>query len=617
MDDDQAIHNPEEGNGFVKKTIETPIVATTMSTMINPQAAMRNSVPKTGLRGFYKSNKIYFWAIIIGVVIIAVLSYFAFRSSPAAAPKNANVSISISVPQTVATGGDAVYKITVQNNDTQKLVNLQLDLAYPDGMAYVESTPQASDAAGDQFSLPDLIPGQNVALFLKASVSGNINAQEILDVKLHYQYSNFNSDYVQEQTSTIQLTASNVALAIQGPSTTNNSQLVMYTVNYQNNSGQSLQNAQIQMVYPDGFTFAAATPAPDLGNNTWDIGTLASSSTGSIQIQGTYSAANPGEGKTIVANFLILGQNGQYYTQNTTSYQTSITSLPLVVSQALVPQNTTGVINPGDYLTFNVNYQNSASIAATGVNIEVNLNSKVINPSTITAQGAQINNNSIIWNASNVPQLASLLPNQQGQLSFSVKVNNPATKDASTDLALVSSIEIKSNEYSTFFPGNQLTLKVSSPSSINASLTFGSGQLPPQVGKSTIYQVSLSLVNSSNDFSGGVLTASLPQGGFVSGSVNSAEANNVQYNPTTSQLTWNVGSLPANTGRFTAPRVLQFGIILSPAASEAGQSPTLLNNINFTANDLFTSQPVNVSANNITTNDVQGSGNNNNGIVEQ
>jgi uncharacterized repeat protein (TIGR01451 family) len=603
---------PNQSPQFVKKPVETPILDSDLRRQITFSDGQ--SSESGGFRDFYRANKWYFYAILAGLLLIGVLAYFAFKKSPAQAPKDANVNIAVDVPGSVPSGGEAVYKITVQNSDTQKLANMALELTYPDGETYENSSPPAQNISGTQFAVPDLIPGQNATLIVKAKVNGNVNDQKTLNIKLHYQYPNFSSQFEKDQSSTITLLASNVMIELEGPATTNNAQLVVYTVKYQNNSGADIQNAQIKMVYPDGFSFAQATPSPGSGSDTWNIGTLANNGQGNIQIQGTFNSVNPGESKTAQAEFLVLNSGGQYSQQNSSSFITEISSLPLLVAQSLNPNNSTGVINPGDTLTFNVHYQNNASTVATGVNVQVTLNSKVLDLSTLRVQGAQVNNNTILWNASGVPQLQNLSPSQSGDLSFSVKVNNPAVKDSSKNLTVVSGVQIQSNEYASPFPGGQLSLKISSPSSINTVLSFVSGQLPPQAGKTTIYKVRLALTNSSNDFSNGVLTAFIPSG-FILSSVTSAESANVQFDPSTHKLAWNVGSLPANTGRFSQPRVLEFQVTLNPSSSQVNQSPNLVNTINFTASDLFTSRPINISADDISTSDVAGTNGFGNGQV--
>ncbi len=93
----------------------------------------------------------------------------------------------------------------------------------------------------------------------------------------------------------------------------------------------------------------------------------------------------------------------------------------------------------------------------------------------------------------------------------------------------------------------------------------------------------------------------LGAGGFVAGSVNSAEAGRAQFDPSTNKLTWQVGPLPAHSGQFSAARTLQFGIRSLPSASQAGTNPSLITNIRFSATDTFTNQTVSASADDLTT----------------
>ena len=289
--------------GFVKKPVDTPIFEPALREKISGSANLSAVSMASGFKGFYQSNKYYFWAIILGMLIIFTLGYFALRKTPQSAPKEANVAINVDVPSSVASGGEAVYKITLQNNDSQKLVNLQLELAYPEGMAYESSSPQAQNLSGSLFNVPNLIPGQNASIFVKTKVSGNVNDQKTLHIKFHYHYSNFSSEFVKDQSSTITLVASNVLIALDGPGTTNNAQLVIYNLNYQNNSGSDIQNARIKLNYPAGFAFASATPPPDLGTDTWNVGTLANNASSTIAIQGTFKSAQPGTTQTITAQF--------------------------------------------------------------------------------------------------------------------------------------------------------------------------------------------------------------------------------------------------------------------------------------------------------------------------
>ena len=233
------------------------------------------------------------------------------------------------------------------------------------------------------------------------------------------------------------------------------------------------------------------------------------------------------------------------------------------------------------------------------------------------AEGGLVNNNTILWNASGVANLENLSPSESGELRFSVQVKNPASRDSSKNLSVISGIKIKSTEYETFFPGNELILKISSPAALASRLDYSSGSLPPQVGKSTIYKVTLSLSNSSNDFSNGVLTAFIPlgAGGFVSQSANLSEATKVDFDPTTGKLTWNVGALPAYTGKFSQSRNLEFNVRLIPSSSQVNDSVVLIKDITLMAKDTYTQKDVKVTSDDISTSDLSGQGGYNNGTV--
>ncbi len=600
--------NPNQPD-FQPKKVDQPIfnseIRQKLSSQYQPSAYGQEA---GGLKAFYRQNRIYFWAIGLGVVVISVLAYFAFRKVPAPILEEANVQIRIDVPETAAAGSEVIYKINVENQDARKLVDLELELNYPEGVSFLSSSPKPVNLSGSLFSVPDLASKQNAAIFVKTRASGNINDVKKLNVKLRYKYDNFNSEFVKEQESSVRLVASDVLFELSGPATANNAQLIVYNVKYRNDSDKDIENARVTLQYPQGFEFAAATPSPSLSNNTWNVELLPQNQEEEIQIQGSFKSVAPGESKTAQAEFLIFGNDGKFFIQAASEFSTQIGNLPLLVSQELEGYNVDLVVDPGEVLSFRVKYQNNASVGASSVNIAVTLDSSTVDLGSLRAEGGQISGNTILWNASTVSRLSSLNPNESGELSFSVKVKDPATRDSSKDLSVVSNIKIKSDEHESFFPGNELALKISSPSEVKSTLQFVSGQLPPQVGRSTTYRVKFSLFNSSNDFSDAVVTAYLPLsgGGFKEGSVTPSEKSKVEFDSSTGKLTWRVGSLPAHTGKFSQAKSLEFELTLSPSEAQIYSSPTLVKDIQLSAKDTFTGQSVSEATAGITTNSLSG-----------
>ena len=226
--------------------------------------------------GFYKTNKFYIWASVLAIAVIGVLGYLAFRPRVGTLTGEANIQVDIQAPETLPSGQEAVYRITIKNNDANKLVDLQLELTYPEGFTYVGSTPSAQNLSGTAFSIKELLSGQNPSIIVKAKTSGDINSEKKLFVRLSYKYNNYSSSFVKEASHSIRLTASNVVLEMDGPKETNIAQLVAYTVSYKNNSSDTIKNARIRLIYSEGFKFGSAQPQASLADNIWNIGDLQS-----------------------------------------------------------------------------------------------------------------------------------------------------------------------------------------------------------------------------------------------------------------------------------------------------------------------------------------------------
>ena len=574
---------------FQTKTVSEP-KATQLPTGLDTQS-LPSGVPAVN---FFQANKLYIGFIVFAVLIIGLLAFFAFRPAPPAVLKEAKVTLQISAPETLPSGSEIIYRIQAKNDDSITLTGLELEIAYPEGISYAQSTPKANNLSGSVFSLPELLPGQNLNVIIKAVAVGEINSEKTLQTKLHYKYVNFNSAFSKSAQQIVRLVAAKIDLEIDGPKETNTAQLVAYTVKYKNRSGETIKNARIQLTYPVGFNYGASQPTASLGGNIWNLGDVQPEGAGQIVVQGSFASSQPGESKKLVASFLSLGDSGEFYVQASAETETLLVNQPLILTLENLDQDDQGVVNPGGSLIFSVRYQNNSQVAATGVNIVVSLESKALDINTLKAQSGQISGNTISWNASGVPALESLNPGEQGSLNFSVSIKNPATKDSTKNLTVKLGSKIKANEYSSFLPGETAEYKISSPANLSAELRYLSGSLPPKVGTQTKYKLKINLSNSSNDFSSGEVSFFLPGAGlgFNENSITASEQANVQFDPSTGKLVWKFGSLPAFSGKFSPNKILELEVVANPAPSDVGDFAVLARSFKFVAQDSFTGQEV-------------------------
>jgi hypothetical protein len=558
------------------------------------------------VKDFYFANKWYVWAIIAGLLIIGVLAFVAFHVGNKGPGGEANVNISIDAPATAPSGSQVVYKVKVDNQDPTTLTKMELEVVYPDGFTYLSSTPNAQNLSGSVFSIPDLSSGQNAVVIIKVNAQGSVNDEKKLTVRLHYKYSNFNSDFVKEADHTLRLQASDILMELSGPQTATNTQSVSYTLHYKNESDHDVSNARIQLTYPEGFSYGGSDPQPNLGNNIWNVGNLRKNDDNTITFSGTFTSAQPGAKASFKADFQVQDDQGNYNSQASADWVTTISSSPLLVTQEAQGAHD-GIVDPGATLTFTIHYQNNAQVPATGVSVSASIDSKAIDLSTLKSEGgAEINNNTITWNTASVSNFEHLNPNESGTLSYNVRLRNPATKDSSKNITVVSNVKIKSNEYSTYLPGNTVNLKVSSPADLSSSVSVVSGPNPPQNGSSTVYQVTLSLRNSNNDMTNAVLTGFIATNisNFDKSSITAKEAGAVSYDPSTGKLTWKVDTLSAHTGDFNPARRLSFQVKVTPSSGQNGNTFTLFKSINFSAKDSFTGQNIHLDTDDVQSSDV-------------
>ncbi len=566
--------------------------------------------PEPGrFKQFYRNNKWYFWAIILGVVIISTLAFFAFRKQEPEPTKAAEVQVLIDAPDTSPSGDEVVYKIQVENQDTAKLEDMRLELVYDDGVSYVSSVPPAENSSNSRFSVPDMAKGESAVLMIKTTVNGDINQDKKLVARLHYKFSNFNSEFTKEVTHTVRLVAADIVLDMTGPQKATSEEKVTYDIFYRNDSEKSIDGAQVKVTYPSEFRYGESNPVPSLGQNIWNLNNLARNASGKISFNGNFKGARAGQSVAFKIEFLALDGNGTYFVQSSTTYMTSIESQPLTADLRLANNIPGNIVKPGETVQYEVKFQNNTAVAATGMNIVVDIDSKAVDMANVKADGALIQGNSITWNATSVRELERLSPDGSGSFQFTVQLNSPAVKDNSENITLVAKTRIKSNENPNFMDGNDVSLKVASPANIERAVAAVSGPIPLKVGESTILEVNVSLRNGSNDYREGVLVGYIPLGVTLDKmSISASEAAAVKFDAATGKLTWTVGQLSAHSGSVAPLRTLKFNVKVTPSNAQVNQSVALLKGVTFNAKDSFTGQSISLTSQELSSDNLPGDG---------
>ncbi len=567
-------------------------------------------------RDFYEKNKIAVWAIVVSLAVIGAILLVIFHRPGAVVPPK--VTLQISAPAQISTATATVYQLTVTNSDTSPISNVSIDVLYPSGFTFQSSSPPASSSDGTTFNnITQLGPGQNAVIAIKGSTAGNNGQVQQINAVMHYQFASASTDFVAQASSQSTISNSGIALQVSGQEQVNNGQVTTYTFGYTNTTANAVSDMAMTVNLPAGFTPTSYVPNPAAplgqGNSTltWNLPSLPANGTGSVQIVGAFAGLSTGT----QGNFAVQIDGTVAGATPTPTVGSSVNTAPAVlasttyqvtvvvnpISATLTLQAPTSV-DPGTQLSYQLAYQNSGQTAATGINITVTLVGDAYDLTTLSAPMSSITGNTITWNGSQVQQLADLGPNQQGTLSFTIGVKNPATRGDVENMTVTATPSIESDQFQQPFSGTPISTKVNTQLVLDETAAVSSGPNPPTVGQQTTYTVVLGLRNTTNDVNGVVVTASLPEAyNFDPTLVTFVEQKNVTYDPGTRMLTWNVGTVPAQTGDFNPVRSLTLTVVVLPDQSNIGQQMSLLTNVAVTGTDAFTGNQISLTGSKLTT----------------
>ena len=138
-----------------------------------------------------------------------------------------------------------------------------------------------------------------------------------------------------------------------------------YTITYSNCScsTENATNVVIKEAYDTNVTYVSASPAPNVGNNQWNIGTLAPGASGTITVTVQVKTPLP-DGTQIVNSALIQSDQGTANTQEVTTVQ----------SNAVLAINKIGSVDPvaaGANLTYTITYSNATSATETATKVVI------------------------------------------------------------------------------------------------------------------------------------------------------------------------------------------------------------------------------------------------------
>ena len=542
----------------------------------------------------------FIWLGVILGIIGLVVAVYQIRKS---AFNESKVAISIEGPDEIRSGELVEYEITYTNDNWGTLKNAVLYINHPesfkpeDSSAYKKESPTVSIV--DLGQIKGHVSSKIVFSGKAYSPKGTLI---YIKTDLAYNPPNFNSDFSIKEQKGVNVISTPIKLELRAPMAVANGNALDYQISYKNEGAQDFENLRLKVDFPEGFGFSKSEPNASEGNNIWHIGRLGAGESGSVTISGNLKGD-----RDSYKNFEIhLGSinQGQFVSYNDEKISTRIMSSPLVIWQTINDSMNIN-INSGEVLVFKMHYKNEGDLRLRNVIIREKLDSEVVDFSTLKMNGGAFTESTrtIEWKASDHPDLALLLPGQEGEIEFSIIAKEiipvKSTKDKNfmvSGLATIDSPDIPTPiDMNKIIASNRIDLKLNSKIIMGVAgyyksdLIPNSGPIPPVVGQETTYTINLKIGNVSNDVKDSRVRIILPTGVLMTGKKYPENAD-LAYNERTNELIWNIGNMKVGEGIISPFREASFQVKIKPSPDQVSESVGIVKSVTFFGKDLFTGQ---------------------------
>jgi len=563
--------------------------------------SVREKAPK-------KPISIFLVKIFVILAIVSVIGsggYLLYQYfDPLGRPSDKNIQIAFDVPVGAKPGVPVDVIIRVANQNRVALEYANLSLVLPSGTRSGDDLNK--DVREEKKLFGSIAPGEVKEYRTKQIFLGEENTDKEISVILEYRFSGINSIFIKNESRPVHMLASPINLTVDTLKEVNAGQQLELSVSGLSNTVMPLRDVFVVAEYPASFNFQDAEPKPTFGNNVWRIGSLDPAGKFAIKIRGVLSGQDTEE-----KVFYMTAGVGSDKTERSidTVYTKILSSVtlkrPFIGINLAINGKPAGdaVGQFGQKIEGLVGWTNNLPTRIVNAQIEVRLRGVALDRPTISAGSGgfyRSSDDTIFWDKRGDPTLALLEAGQSGSVAFrfmplpSVTGNQLLTNPTVTAEVTVRGERVSESgvpeEIKTVMTQN---VRISSQAQFATRAVYyvgpfvNSGPVPPKVEQETSYTIIWSIMNTSNAITGAEIRGVLPPYVKWAGSVSPAKEN-IIYNPSTNEVVWSPGDIPAGTGVGKPPREVAFQLVLTPSLSQVKKSPSLLTNIRFRAIDTFT-----------------------------
>lgn len=532
---------------------------------------------------------------VVCIVSIAVYAYVRYQNGYFREDK---VSFGVVSVSDIQSGRSLEFVVNYSNTNRAALVDTRVIVSFGEYFVPVESEDfQVINETSGVLNIGQIPPESSGKKSIIGQFVAPQNETEVVALDFEYAVPRRSGVYSKQESTSITVTSSPLLVDILAPEKVSVGDIVDFRVVFRNSGPEPITDVGLEMGYPEGFILQAATPLPTENGKLWKLGTLDPEQIGEIRIKGILQGSI-GDFKNFQAQ-VVQGGGEQKVSYTRDNHSFLIEEAPLTIVQKKRGGGESA--KAGEGLIYDVTFTNTTNVPLRDISLSALIDGGgIVDYSTLRASNDGFfdeSSRTIEWKAVNVSSLGLLNPGDSGRVSYSVGIKNllPIVSTDDTNFAITSLIRAKSLDFPSFVAENKDTLSNTIITPLEAKVTIGSsvehisGPVNLEAGAVSQFRVTLDAGSINNDIKDVKMT------GFVSPGVKIVESSledGVIYSTTTKQLAWNVGRIENATGVLRPNVETSFIVEVKPTNAHSDTLGYLMQDVRFSATDLFTKKEI-------------------------
>ena len=544
--------------------------------------------------------------VLLFLLIAAAIAGFLFFYQGGGSSKN-SIKLSLATTKSLASGEQAMLKLSYENIDQVTVKELEVIFEYPEGFFFDQADIEPDGPEKNIWYLSDLDPGQSGEIEIAGQLFGKLNEKKEFKIIFYYQPENFNSNFKEELSATINISDVLFEVELETPLEVNQGSEAKFSVDYKNTTAVDMENLTMSFDLGENFTLVEAEPSttPEL---IWSFEKIEAQSKGEINLSGNFLESLAGE---IPWQFRIwqniLKDNKE---EERLLYQEEgIVNIITPSLEANLEFTNQDKLSWGGTLHGELKLKNNGNAKAENLGLKVDFNSSVINWDEYNSKDGVTNEGTaLIW-PEGKGKLKEFSPEQEETLSFSLPIKNePENLDLiNPEEIMIEALAILSYDFNNerhsidgqpiiAFLALEPQLISEARYYLDAQTVVGSGPVPPEIGKETTYRIYWKVFSGIKALSGVEIKTSLPP--YINWDSVAEEATigtPLFYDNVTREIIWQIESLTSNTQVLAS-----FDIAVVPDDTQVNQLLILINPTILQAKDSETNDLVSITTNLLT-----------------